>query len=965
MSGTSYTFQPSYYKIDHRKITWTELRGNNDIFSCMLAYPLVKLGVNLGPNDDPAIDSIITSEVPAEQFPHEAMVKLSKIVDDFTDMGFVDPLHHVIIDPVNGATYAWITFHHPDGRAMARASYRKHHGSSRTFAYAVFISQVEDGSFILSSSAKPESLMPETVVALHYPKVEPPELWQLHEDSIAGRRLIGLVTDDEVVQSMEALHVAITRFHVDRGLYHQPRVIPQPGAGEAGKPVPVKDAPADSNVVLQGAVAKMLEPDAKRSWLKNIIVLVLSIGAFILIGGVAWSWEFALMLIPILLLHEAGHWLAMKVFGYRDMRMFFIPLFGAAVTGRQPRVAGWKPVVVYLAGPLPGIALAIVLGIVGIIMGLSWLRLFAGLMLFINGINLLPIMPLDGGRIVNSLLFSRHYIFDLLFRGLGGLALFAAGAAIGEKVMVFFGIAMLVGLPTAWAVSNAVRKLRPTVDEQSFDAAGRPSPDFAYAVASQFHGKDPLKRKGKAGIDYVTTLSRTAMDALTTRPPGVVSTVLLGGTYIGSIAVTLVAGIVMFLASTGNMGGFLNIAMSQAPNTLAPGEVQPVGSPTPLRPLDESVTLVATYENHEDAQATWKTIQPLQTSERRMMLFGATIMVEMPLDDADRAAVSTAMGGGLIDVLEVTPERPLIMRMTGTMHNMDTEVLQEVLLGYSHLPATLDLIAPWDASTPLTEEQLKARRTIYRMTMLEIDSEDAVLQRIMQDTAGMRQQHDAAAVEQFISDRAKRYAELRREAAEKMLAEGGSQVDRATAEMYLTEPTMRMVGRADITDVKERQAAFQKDLAEWQAQYNQWLLQLADRAGRRPQEPASLPEAIALPEATANVDAEVESPPEAAPKATGVENVFAEFEGEVRDPLAIQIGYVEVVPSVFRIESSSPYSPIDGMRAMTRWLFSLDARQVRYEFHQYPVFDESEWLDAIEEEIEKESEAADTEAPTE
>ena len=56
----------------------------------------------------------------------------------------------------------------------------------------------------------------------------------------------------------------------------------------------------------------------------------------------------------------------MRIFHYRNLRMFFIPLFGAAVTGRNWNVPGWKKALVSLAGPLPGIALGIFLGVAGI-----------------------------------------------------------------------------------------------------------------------------------------------------------------------------------------------------------------------------------------------------------------------------------------------------------------------------------------------------------------------------------------------------------------------------------------------------------------------------------------------------------------------------------------------------------------------------------------------------------------------
>src|SRR4051812_15229775 len=71
----------------------------------------------------------------------------------------------------------------------------------------------------------------------------------------------------------------------------------------------------------------------------GLMVLVVSILVFIGVGlpGSASSpgdkgsrsWEALALLVPILLFHELGHYLAMRIFGYRNVRMFFIPLLGA------------------------------------------------------------------------------------------------------------------------------------------------------------------------------------------------------------------------------------------------------------------------------------------------------------------------------------------------------------------------------------------------------------------------------------------------------------------------------------------------------------------------------------------------------------------------------------------------------------------------------------------------------------
>lgn len=85
-----------------------------------------------------------------------------------------------------------------------------------------------------------------------------------------------------------------------------------------------------------------------------IVSLLLFIGAQASFGAMA---DFIAALVIVLVVHELGHYAAMRAFGYRDTKMFFIPFLGAAVSGRHDDASGTQRAVVALAGPLPGIVL--------------------------------------------------------------------------------------------------------------------------------------------------------------------------------------------------------------------------------------------------------------------------------------------------------------------------------------------------------------------------------------------------------------------------------------------------------------------------------------------------------------------------------------------------------------------------------------------------------------------------------
>ena len=108
--------------------------------------------------------------------------------------------------------------------------------------------------------------------------------------------------------------------------------------------------------------------------------------------------------IAVLFIHETGHLIGMKILGYRDVRMFFIPFFGAAVSGVQKNASSTQQAIVALLGPVPGIVLGIGCAMLFFRTANDLYAETASSLLFLNGFNLLPFHPLDGGRVLDALL---------------------------------------------------------------------------------------------------------------------------------------------------------------------------------------------------------------------------------------------------------------------------------------------------------------------------------------------------------------------------------------------------------------------------------------------------------------------------------------------------------------------------------------------------------------------------------
>ncbi|HMU45850.1 MAG TPA: site-2 protease family protein [Chitinophagaceae bacterium] len=155
---------------------------------------------------------------------------------------------------------------------------------------------------------------------------------------------------------------------------------------------------------------------ASAIWLRSII----SLAAYLILGYYIFPNYFILLLITaIIMIHEMGHFLAMRYFRYNDLGIFFIPLLGAYVSGSKREVSQLQSAVILLAGPLPGIIIGIVLYLSGqnhelYYFGVSLSRIGL-LFIILNVINLFPVYPLDGGQLLNRVFLDEEGIWSKVF----------------------------------------------------------------------------------------------------------------------------------------------------------------------------------------------------------------------------------------------------------------------------------------------------------------------------------------------------------------------------------------------------------------------------------------------------------------------------------------------------------------------------------------------------------------------
>jgi Zn-dependent protease len=131
---------------------------------------------------------------------------------------------------------------------------------------------------------------------------------------------------------------------------------------------------------------------------KPVWTMAISIGAYALIA----PWTFAIGFVLLLFVHELGHVWAAKRRGVPVSAPIFIPFLGALILLKRNPKDAVTEAYIGIGGPVLGSAGAFVCYAIGWWTGGEiWYALaYAGF--FLNLINLMPVHPLDGGRIVTA-----------------------------------------------------------------------------------------------------------------------------------------------------------------------------------------------------------------------------------------------------------------------------------------------------------------------------------------------------------------------------------------------------------------------------------------------------------------------------------------------------------------------------------------------------------------------------------
>jgi len=228
--------------------------------------------------------------------------------------------------------------------------------------------------------------------------------------------------------------------------------------------------------------------------ISTAILLLFFIG---MTGSFALDIASVLLLLVSIVLHELGHSLTARAFGYRTRNITLMLIGGCASLEQMPRKA-WQEFLTAAAGP----AVSFLLGVAGYVGAMLCPFEFTANALYIAAImnfslgafNLLPGFPMDGGRILRSVAraFTSRVNATRFAMIVGRIAavLLVAGPLFGitHIWIIPIGGSIFMRLLIAWMIWNEGRReYRQTLVEESFSSDGW---DFSARVSPPPYGDD-------------------------------------------------------------------------------------------------------------------------------------------------------------------------------------------------------------------------------------------------------------------------------------------------------------------------------------------------------------------------------------------------------------------------------------------------------------------------------------------
>ena len=185
------------------------------------------------------------------------------------------------------------------------------------------------------------------------------------------------------------------------------------------------------------------------------LTMVIAVVAYSLVFG----WAFAVGLVLIIFVHEMGHFLTSRAMGVPMSAPVFVPFLGAFTTaGRGLTSDRRREAIIAIAGPISGFVATLAVYVWALNQavdtpGVRFAFSLAYFGFFITLFNLIPILPLDGGRVTSAI--SKWFNLAGLVI-LGGLVVSEVlGYSLGNPILILI---FIIAVYSVWGRFRAARR---------------------------------------------------------------------------------------------------------------------------------------------------------------------------------------------------------------------------------------------------------------------------------------------------------------------------------------------------------------------------------------------------------------------------------------------------------------------------------------------------------------------------
>ena len=193
----------------------------------------------------------------------------------------------------------------------------------------------------------------------------------------------------------------------------------------------------------------------------KLFITVGTMALSVIVYSFVFGWAYALGFVLLLLVHELGHYVAARRCGLKVGLPTFIPFVGAWIQLKQQPMDARTEAYVGIAGPLVGSLGALACYFLARQFDSSLLLALAYAGFFLNLVNLVPVLPFDGGRVSAAIspklwLLGVPVIIALFIQSWNPLFLLIAMLAFPQMMAAWRGQAPAHN-PDYYTVASAVR----------------------------------------------------------------------------------------------------------------------------------------------------------------------------------------------------------------------------------------------------------------------------------------------------------------------------------------------------------------------------------------------------------------------------------------------------------------------------------------------------------------------------